>query len=63
MVAAMVRGGAAGARIDRVLVEALAAKVTGSVILPGEAGYDETRKAIWNAAIDRYPAVIAPRIG
>ncbi|MEP6759797.1 MAG: FAD-binding oxidoreductase [Sporichthyaceae bacterium] len=35
----------------------LKARVDGSVLLPGEPGYDQTR-AIWNAVIDHHPQVI-----
>jgi len=38
-------------------VENLRAKLHGSVIVPGEAQYDEARKA-WNLAVDQHPAVI-----
>ena len=33
-------------------------KFRGDVVLPGGAGYDEARQ-IWNAMIDRKPALIA----
>ena len=43
-------------------VEGLQAKLRGRLIRPGDAYYDETR-TIWNAMIDRRPALIARCVG
>jgi FAD/FMN-containing dehydrogenase len=39
-------------------VEALAARLRGTLLKPGDGGYDDARK-IWNAMIDRRPALLA----
>lgn len=39
-------------------IEALRTALTGSVFVPADGGYDEARR-VWNAGIDRHPAVIA----
>ncbi|MFD7153850.1 FAD-binding oxidoreductase [Kribbella sp. NPDC059898] len=39
-------------------VDALRSTLEGPVLLPGEEGYDEARR-LWNAAVDKHPAVIA----
>jgi FAD/FMN-containing dehydrogenase len=38
-------------------VDALRAALLGSVLVPGDSGYDDARR-VWNGLIDRYPAVI-----
>jgi FAD/FMN-containing dehydrogenase len=44
-------------QIDQSAVEALKRKLQGQIVLPHDTNYDEVRK-IWNAMIDRRPAII-----
>jgi FAD/FMN-containing dehydrogenase len=44
--------------LDNVLVGSLQERFQGELIRPSDAGYDEAR-TIWNAMIDKYPALIA----
>ncbi len=44
--------------LDRATIEKLKASFRGALILPDGPGYDEARK-VWNAMIDRRPAIIA----
>jgi len=48
--------------LDVTLVQGLRAGLRGPVLVAGDPGYDETR-AIWNAMIDKRPALIARCIG
>ena len=51
-----------GAELESSVVEELAGRLRGSLLLPGKPGYDEAR-SIWNAMIDRRPALIARCLG
>ena len=44
--------------IDAAAIEQLAASFNGQLLRPGDAGYDASR-SVWNAMIDRRPALIA----
>src|SRR5262245_54641157 len=46
-----------GRNLDPAVVDAFAASLDGIVILPGSDDY-ETARRVWNAAIDRQPALI-----
>jgi len=48
--------------LDATLVQGLRAGLRGPVLVAGDPGYDETR-AIWNAMIDKRPALIARCLG
>ena len=44
------------------IVPDLQAQLRGRLLVPGDAGYDESR-AIWNGMIDRRPALVARCVG
>lgn len=52
----------ATALVDATEVEALRAALRGGLLLPGDPGYDGAR-SIWNAMIDRKPAMIVQALG
>ena len=43
--------------LDASVVEKFASQIRGKIILPGDPGYDETRK-VYNAMIDKHPGMI-----
>lgn len=47
---------------DPTALEALKARLRGSLLLPADPGYDESR-SVWNAMIDRRPALIVRCLG
>ncbi len=55
-----IQGGTVG--IDSERLEALRASLRGSLLMPGDAGYDVSR-TLWNAMIDRRPAAIVRAAG
>jgi FAD/FMN-containing dehydrogenase len=44
--------------LDEAAVQAFGATLRGTALLPGDGGYDDARH-VWNAMIDKYPALIA----
>lgn len=48
--------------IDRALTDALKTRLRGTIILPGDIGYDEGR-SVWNGMIDKKPGVIVRCLG
>ncbi len=60
-VAALNREGAPLA-LDQKLVDGLRAALRGPLLLAGDAGYEEAR-SVWNAMIDRRPALVARCLG
>ena len=44
--------------LERAAVEELQGSLRGELLMPGNSGYD-TARAVWNAMIDRHPALIA----
>ncbi|HEX5170587.1 MAG TPA: FAD-binding oxidoreductase [Cyclobacteriaceae bacterium] len=48
--------------LDTILTADFASKLLGKIVLPGDPEYDESRK-IWNAMIDRKPALIVRCVG
>jgi hypothetical protein len=47
-----------GTAIDKALIDEFRQDFHGSIILPGDAGYELARR-IWNASIDKHPGLIA----
>ena len=48
----------AHASIDQLALDAFGSTLGGELVRPGDDRYDERRR-VWNASIDRYPALIA----
>lgn len=48
--------------LDRGVLEELRLRLRGPLLFPGDAGYEESR-TVWNAMIDRRPALVARCIG
>ena len=49
-------------RLEQSTLDALRTRLRGPLLLPGESGYDDAR-SLWNAMIDRRPALIARCLG
>jgi FAD/FMN-containing dehydrogenase len=60
-VAALAREGTS-LPLDRKLVDALRGALRGPLLIAGDAGYEEAR-SVWNAMIDRRPALVARCLG
>ena len=50
------------ATLDSGAVEDLRTRFRGGILLPGDAGYEDSR-TVWNAMIDRRPALVARCLG
>jgi FAD/FMN-containing dehydrogenase len=48
--------------LDPAAVDDLRTRLRGSVLLPGDVGYEDSR-TVWNAMIDRHPALVARCVG
>jgi FAD/FMN-containing dehydrogenase len=48
--------------LTQTMLDGLKLRLRGSIILPGDEGYDESR-TVWNAMIDRYPSVVVRCLG
>lgn len=48
--------------IDATAISSLKARLRGPLLLPADAGYDESR-SLWNAMIDRRPAAVVRCLG
>lgn len=53
----IVRGNGESLTVDSAAVEQLKSSLRGALLLPGEEGYDKAR-TVWNAMIDRRPALV-----
>ncbi|MBI5267567.1 MAG: FAD-binding oxidoreductase [candidate division Zixibacteria bacterium] len=56
------RGEGGQAAVTAESIDSLKASFRGAIVRPGEAGYDEAR-TVWNAMIDRRPALVARCVG
>ncbi len=48
--------------LTQAMLDGLKLRLRGSILLPGDMGYDDAR-TVWNAMIDRYPAVVVRCLG
>lgn len=54
----IIRGNGESATVEAAAIEQLKASLRGALLLPGDDGYDKAR-TVWNAMIDRRPALVA----